>query len=106
MYYTIISIHPFEDGNGRIGALLANIECFRHEFTFLDMLHIRAIDTTFIYYIVDMCESGNCEVPILQKALQAIDNFHKKTSGVISPFGPQVDEYWKNRHLFFSKFDD
>ena len=53
-----------------------------------------------------MCEESSCSQATLEKLLQSIDDFHEKNKNKINPFWPQVDDYWKNRHLLFSRFDE
>ncbi|MCK9272256.1 Fic family protein [Candidatus Gracilibacteria bacterium] len=107
LYFRLIQIHPFEDANGRIAALVSNIECLRHNLKLLNMLDIRFKNRTFLLHLTGYYDNSNGNDNLLLSILEKIDHFHSQVSHEYREnyFTKENTFEWNSKTLF-SKFYD
>jgi trimethylguanosine synthase len=107
LYFRLIQIHPFEDANGRIAALVSNIECLRHNLKLLNMLDIRFKNRTFLLHLTWYYDNSNWNDNLLLSILEKIDHFHSQVSHEYREnyFTKENTFEWNSKTLF-SKFYD
>lgn len=75
-YFWFLTVHPFGDANGTVGALICDVLCFRHGFTPLWLLNIRFKDKNLLCSLIVEFEQNKSEQS-LANILRKIDVFHQ-----------------------------